>query len=372
MLNRPKIRLGLEATSAVGEHHTGIAHYTVNLVKALLKNPDFDEVFALHLLYRLSRYKIRHLRFLPKPGMARWYQKGLWPIIKNYDLIHCADTRLTGWNNIPHVVTVHDLAIFKSQFQYEEFSPASFREKRFHEYREAAQKARAVIVDSISTKNDFIEIMGCLPDKIDIISLGLDSELFRPCRNPEDGKAVRDRYGLGFPYLLFAGAITVRKNLVNLIKAYSLSKVSSEFHLVLAGNLSHGSERVKEALQGSSRKENIHLIGYTPAVDLPYLYSGATAFLFPTYYEGFGLPILEAMACGTPVLTGNIGAAPETAGGHGLLVDPFDIDSIAFGIDKVLTIPPTARDKAREYALSFTWARCAEKTIEVYRSVLGS
>jgi glycosyltransferase involved in cell wall biosynthesis len=201
--------------------------------------------------------------------------------------------------------------------------------------------------------------------------MGVDTEIYYPQKDDEKTKQILEKYKINYDYLFFAGAITVRKNLINLIRAYKESDISADLKLILAGNVSYGGEQVVAEIEQSGMSDRVKLIGYVPEDDLPVLYSSARAFLFPTYYEGFGLPILEAMACGTPVLIGNRGAAPETAGGLALKVDPFDVRSIAFGIDKIITMPESNIVNAIKYASGFSWGNCARATIDLYKKVLG-
>jgi glycosyltransferase involved in cell wall biosynthesis len=166
------------------------------------------------------------------------------------------------------------------------------------------------------------------------------------------------------------GSIDVRKNVLNLLRAYAQSGARSDFALVIVGAPGHGGEKILEQVGHLGIEDRLHCLGYLPNTDLPGLYAGASAFLFPTHYEGFGLPILEAMACGTPVLTGTKGAAPEIAGGHAVLVEPEDPAGIAHGIDKVLTTTEEACHQARAYAAKFTWESCALSVLEVYKEAL--
>jgi glycosyltransferase involved in cell wall biosynthesis len=146
-----------------------------------------------------------------------------------------------------------------------------------------------------------------------------------------------------------------------------MAEVSNDINLVLAGNLSLGASEILRTIKDLNLEKKVNLIGYVPMNDLPCLYSEARGFLFPTFYEGFGIPILEAMLCRIPVLIGNRGAAPEIAGDYAVVVDPFDIESIAEGIKQVLEVDESSLAAAAEHAGKFTWAGCAEQTIEVYK-----
>src|SRR5262249_50257589 len=152
---------------------------------------------------------------------------------------------------------------------------------------------------------------------------------------------------------LFVGAISGRKNTVRLVQAYAQSRASKEYPLVLVGAMSYRGEDTLEAIQQCRLGERVRLLGYVPDKDLPALYAGAACFVFPTLYEGFGMPILEATASGTPVLTSTTGAAPEVSGGLAVSVDPYDVEAIADGIDRALETPAPAIAQAREHARAF-------------------
>jgi glycosyltransferase involved in cell wall biosynthesis len=157
-----------------------------------------------------------------------------------------------------------------------------------------------------------------------------------------------------------------------LIKAFQQSRCYQDCDLVLAGPSAHGYAEIKRAIEDTGMVKYIIETGY---IDddrlLPPLYANAAAFLFPTYYEGFGIPILEAMACRTPVLIGDKGAAPEIAAGKAVRCDPFDIDSISEGIRKVLTDDTVDTEAAYRHARTFTWKKCAAEVTEIYLRILS-
>ncbi|HSB35649.1 MAG TPA: glycosyltransferase family 1 protein, partial [Thermoanaerobaculia bacterium] len=178
------------------------------------------------------------------------------------------------------------------------------------------------------------------------------------------------KYGLPDDYLLFVGQISGRKNTERLVEAFALSGAGDGFTLVLAGSLGRQAEKTLEAIRRRHLEKKVEILGYVADSELPALYAGAKGFLFPTIYEGFGLPILEAMACGTPVLTSNVGSAPEVSGDRAILVDPYSVGEIARGMEALLRVPACRTDDARRYAQQFTWTRCAEQTLAVYERLL--
>jgi glycosyltransferase involved in cell wall biosynthesis len=184
------------------------------------------------------------------------------------------------------------------------------------------------------------------------------------------------RYGIRAPYLLHVGRIERKKNLCRTLEAFARVRTqhARRIRVVLAGTPGPGGEEVFEAIERLGLSEAVRLTGYVRQEDLPALYAGAMVFLFPSLYEGYGMPVLEAMACGTPVLTSNVTSLPEVAGDAALQVDPLDIESIAQGILKLVE-DPQRRDEYIRKGLgrvkAFTWERTARETLAVYRKTLG-
>jgi len=181
---------------------------------------------------------------------------------------------------------------------------------------------------------------------------------------------MRTRLGLENDYLLYVGDLTPRKNLARLVRAYARSKASADFDLAIVGAREFRAAEIERELSSSPCHDRIHRLGYVDSEDLRLLYAGAAAFLFPTLYEGFGLPVLEAFASGTPVLSSNTSSIPEIAGGHAVLVDPEDEVAIAEGIDRAIDYSPERLEAARVHAAQFTWERCARHTYAVYEDLI--
>jgi len=364
------INIGIECSSLCTNRPTGIARYTTNLIDALLEAKDFEKIFNLELFYKLSRYENRNFRYLPSGIKTKWYFGNILPLKKGIDIFHCPEPKTIPWKKPKKVVTIHDLAIFKSRFQYENFSPKAFREKKRRDYEKAMRTVNSVITISQSTKNDVIELLKVPEEKICVVYPGVDKIFLRRDNNDIEDQEVLDSLEISDVYFLFVGAVSVRKNLVNLIKAFNISGLAERYRLILTGELSHGWEEIWSTIKGLKLEKRIQLLGYVPDSALPVLYSNAAAFLFPTFYEGFGLPIFEAMACGTPVMIGGEGAAPEIALGHAIVVDPHDVNSIAEGINKSLSVNASSLEEAKRYAGTFTWNRCVDKTINLYKQIL--
>ncbi len=259
---------------------------------------------------------------------------------------------------LPVVLTVHDLCFFHH--------PEWFSRSRALYYRgvmaAGIRRADHVIADSRATAADIIRFMGIPPSRIDTVHLGVDAR-FQPT-SLEEQKTVRSIYELPERFFLFLGTIEPRKNLRRLIDAWLMVRDSVP-PLVIAGRSGWGNTTIPS-------EEGILRVGHIPQEHLPALYSAATAFVWPSLMEGFGLPPLEAMACGAPTLTSNTSSLPEVVGDAALQVDPLDNDALAVAMMRLAqddALRACLREKGRTRATSFTWRATAQKTIAVYEKV---
>jgi glycosyltransferase involved in cell wall biosynthesis len=234
--------------------------------------------------------------------------------------------------------------------------------------------ADRIIADSEYTKADIIRFYSISEEKVDVVHLGVDEQ--RGPQESSETQAVLERYGICSPYLLHVGRVEKKKNLCRTLEAFASIKkrLTDPIQIVLAGSPGPGGEEVFEVIDRLDLKADVRLVGYARPEDLAALYSEATVFLFPSLYEGFGMPILEAMACGTPVLTSNVTSLPEVAGDAALQVDPLDVESIAQGLLRLLEDPRLREQYIRkgfERIKEFTWEKTARETMAVYRKALG-
>lgn len=355
------MRIGLEVSSLAASYPTGIARYMRALATALQPVCPDDR---LSLWYRLSR--LRHRRHWWRPGglPARTWQGRWWPPRHGLDLVHGLDGVVPGWRSLPRVATLHDLTTLRQP----DTATASrrFRHYKLARYRQMATRADRVIAVSDTTRHDAVELLGLAPERVRVVPLGVDGRFHEARPDP----ALQARLGLRPGYVLFVGVVSQRKNTERLVRAFARSRAAAGRQLVLAGRVYHRSEATRHAAAESRDPGSVVFAGHVPDGDLPALYAGAAALVFPTLYEGFGLPVLEAMAAGVPVLCGDRGAAPETAGGLAIPVDPTDTDAIAHGIDRVLDNPPADAGSLKRHAAGFTWQRTAEETAAIYRELV--
>jgi glycosyltransferase involved in cell wall biosynthesis len=359
------VRIAVEATAACRPRRSGIGGYTVRLIEALLAGPARDGGDRFHLGYRLSRWRERRHRFLPPGAPPFWIQEPFLPLLRPFDVVHGTDGRVPHWRGVARVATVHDLG----PLLFEDFSSPRFRERVRRILRRLTSLCHVIIADSQATRQDFLRLFHFPPERLAVVHLGVESA-FQPLSSERAAPVLR-QYGLAPGYLFYAGEISRRKNIRRLIEGYAASAAGRERPLVLAGSLSFGAGALLSIIPAAGLEDRVRLLGFVPDAHLPALYSGAGAFVFPTRYEGFGMPVLEAMACGLPVVAGLRGSVPEVAGGHAVLVDPDDPQEIAAGIGRALALPSEAREAARRHASTFTWRRCAERTRACYERALA-
>jgi glycosyltransferase involved in cell wall biosynthesis len=231
-----------------------------------------------------------------------------------------------------------------------------------------------IITVSQQSKKDILFYLEVKPERIMVIPEAANPK-FQPLAQEYFLPALK-RYGIETPYILYVGSLEPRKNLLRLLEGYSqLRSWSDKWSLVIVGarNFWKSSPVVKEVKE-LGLKSYVRFTGYVPDEDLPAIYSGADLFVFPSIYEGFGLPVLEAMACGIPVVTSNTSSLPEVAGDAALLVDPYSVDEIAAAMRRVLCDPDVAAElcaKGLQRAKQFSWERTARETIAVYEKVLN-
>ena len=273
----------------------------------------------------------------------------------------------------PVVTTIHDLSF--------EHIPETFKRRSRVQLRltvrATARRAAHVIAPSEYTRRDLVETYGLDPARVTAIPLAVAPH-FRPVEDAGELERVRKRYGIGGEYVLAVGSIQPRKNLARLVRAYSALRRergrSNLPQLVLVGKQAWLYGDTLRAIEEEGLGESVLLTGYVSESDLPALYTGALLFAYPSFYEGFGLPPLEAMSCGAPFLTGNLTSLPEVVGDAGLTVDPFDTGALAASLARLIdddALRADLRERGLTRARRFDWRETARMTLQVYRRVMS-
>ncbi len=366
--------------SAAVHRRAGLGRYAGSLARALAEVAP--ERLALFYNREKGTTPLEMPRHLPtrtvslgyKPWrMLVWWSNllgvGFDRFFRDALLFHSTEHLLMPFRGVPTVLTVHDL-IFKRFPAYHKPLNRWYLGLTMHLY---TRRADAIIAISQATKREIVETYGVPEDKIRVIHEAA-SPIFRP-QTPEAVARAKTRYGLPDRYLLFVGTIEPRKNLVTLLEAFErVKKGGLTDALVVVGKKGWLYDDFFHRLEASPEKDSVVFPGFVPDEDLPAIYTGAQALVLPSLYEGFGLPVLEAMACGTPVIASSAGSLPEIGGDAALYVPPTDAEALAQALAEVLGSPQKAKEmRARGLARSamFSWARTAKETLAVYRAAAG-
>lgn len=291
--------------------------------------------------------------------------------LEDVDVFHTSDVVNCGLPGAKNVTTIHDL----TAVLFPQYHTQQVRETLAEKFRFAQTRADAVICVSESARRDAVEHLGLDPARVHVVHNGVDPA-FRPLPPARVEAALRPLGLTQQGYILHVGTIEPRKNLVRLVQAYHrlCQRVPDVPRLVLAGMQGWLYEDVPAEVEALGLEERVVLLGRVAGELLPALYNGARCFVYPSLYEGFGLPVLEAMACGVPVVTSNSSSLPEVAGDAAILVDPYDVMGIAEAVEQVLMDDDrvtTLRERGLERAARFTWEATARETLKVYEKLQG-
>jgi glycosyltransferase involved in cell wall biosynthesis len=351
---------------------TGVARYCSQLVRALpgVLGPD-DRVTLLYRVSRLRRRRGFERIDDPRFGVRVFSDGPVRVGLRGFDVIHGPDLRIPSVP-VATVSTVHDL----SALELPGIAGDEFRRRKSEALADVARRATEIVCISAFTESSFLERHPEAAGRTRVVPLGI-SERFG-AQAAAETPAVREARGLRSPYVLFVGQISARKNLRPLVEAFGRlhrADPALDLDLVLAGPVQTGGEEVLAAVERLPVAARVRRLGFVGDAELPGLYAGAAAFCFPGKGEGFGIPILEAMACGAPVVAARAGANASTAGDAGILVDPDDPEAWAAALRSLLA-PSSERDacvaRGRTRAARFSWHETARRTAEAYRDAAAA
>jgi alpha-1,3-rhamnosyl/mannosyltransferase len=362
----------------------GIGQYTYHLIRALARlapahqyivmyprltrtlRTREEPVFAEKCVRVVSEGRLRFLLFRARRKLRR--KLGLTPAVERslgpYDVYHATNYVFThSVKRARRVVTIHDLTLML----FPEWHPRARVSSMASEIARSLEIADHVLADSASTRDDIAKHFSIRSERISVVPLAAD-ESFKPLPSAEVQRVLADWGLVPDGYLLFMGTIEPRKNLLRLLQAAELAG-NRAGPLVLAGADGWGSDEVARRIQSLRRAGRLTYLGYVPDEARPALINGARGFVYPSLYEGFGLPVLEAMACGVPVLASNVSSLPEVVGSAGLMVDPADVDAIAQGMVRLWEDETLRRElsaRGLRQAAGFSWERTAKQTLKAY------
>ncbi len=379
------MRIGVDYTPAY-EQGGGIGRYVRELMRALSQLDD-SPLVDVELRLFVSGVRAKPLPSIPSANwlwcgtrwaprdLARLWHRARAPLPVEFftgrlDLYHATDFVLPPTRaNTATLLTVHDLSFVRVP----DAASPSLRTYLNAVVPRSVHRADRILADSQATKDDLVVLYGVPAGKVTVLLSGVDVR-FVPA-NESVKMTTRSKYGIARrPYLFSIGTVQPRKNYGRLAQALRLLiDRGFDLDLVIAGGKGWLEDPIYDTIRDSGVQDHVHFIGFAGENDLPALYSGAEALVFPSLYEGFGLPILEAMACHTPVVTSTVSSMPEVADDAALCVDPYSVEAIADAVQRILddsALRQTLVTRGRERAAAFTWERAARQLAQVYADLL--
>ncbi|HQO10979.1 MAG TPA: glycosyltransferase family 1 protein [bacterium] len=380
------MRIGVDIRVLMDKQYSGVSEYSSILLRTLLRL-DFDNEYRLfynscrdvrarignfehpNLLIKRSRYPNKFFNYCLQKGFA-------WPkldrLVGGVDIFWSPHINFSNFSQeTKHVLTIHDISFL----HYPEFF--SYRKNFWHRslaLKKLAARAAAIVAVSENTRQDIIELLKIEPEKVQTIYSGVNPGV--PMPGPEEERNFFRRHELKKRFILYLGTIEPRKNIVGLIYAYNRLRDDNvnlvDLQLVLAGGSGWRNRPIYRAWEESPYRRDIKFLGYVSAREKELLYRRAEVFIYPSYYEGFGLPPLEAMARNLPVITSNVSSLPEVVGSAALTINPYDINEIAKALELVVTdsqVRTRLIKAGQEQIHNFSWEKTAKQYLELFKSL---
>ncbi|MFA6184177.1 MAG: glycosyltransferase family 1 protein [Parcubacteria group bacterium] len=383
------MKIGIDIRCLSEGRRTGVEEYTINLLDKIFKE-DKDNEYILFLnswkssqlnLDWLSKYKNVKVRIFHFPNKLLnffiWYFH--WPqidkLLGGIDIFFMPNLNfvtLSGKSKL--ILTMHDLSF--------EYFPETFSLKRqfwhiFINPKKLSQRADKILAISQSTKNDLMNLYKIDSQKIEVVYNGISDEFMRVDRNDPKLLEIKDKYKLPFNFILFLGTFEPRKNIIGIVRAYEFlrderNKNLDKYKLVIAGSAGWKSSEIKKNIKNSKYSKDIQLVKFIENKDKVYVYNLASLFIYPSFFEGFGIPPLEAMKCGVPVVASNSSALVETVGEGGIIVDADRPDEIAMASREFLlnkNLQEKLSTKRFKQIQKFSWIKSANKFLEIINNI---
>lgn len=384
--------IGIDIRTLMDTRYSGVSEYTLNLVNALLKLdskneyrlfynaakdisaslPKFDYPNVKIIKKSIPNKILNYLffKFFNSPKIDKLLKADVFfmPHINFIGLTPPPPPLIKEGSKCESILTIHDLSFLR----YPEFFSA--RKNFWHKMinvKKLASRFDKIVAVSENTKRDIVDLCGVEPEKIKVIYSGAE-DIYKQNHELEN---IRKKYDLPEKFILFLGTVEPRKNIDGLIGAYEILREKNgdlaQYKLVIAGGRGWKSKEIYKRRENSKYRSDIKFLGYIEKKDKVYLYNLASLFVYPSFYEGFGFPPLEAMACGTPIITGLSSSLPEIIGNAGLMVDPYNTNDLAVAMEKVLTDDDLRNNliqKGLERVKNFSWEKAAENYLKLFNS----
>jgi len=375
------MRIGIDARCLMDGRRTGVEEYTINLLKGLFCQDNGNEYVLflnsfkkinadLSWLEKYPNVKLKIFRF-PNKLLSLFFWYWHWPkidkLLGGVDIFFMPNISFAAVSDKARLVlTVHDLSFEHCSETF------SWKRKLWHLFinpKELIQRADKITTISNSTKNDLVDFYGVNEKKITVIYNGISNEFSVINRNNLKLVQIKEKYKLPYRFILFLGVIEPRKNIIGLIRAYNILRKAEgdklgEYKLVIAGAEGWKSKRIFSEIKKSPFRRDIIFVGTVNSKDKPAFYNLASIFVYPSFFEGFGFPPLEAMKCGVPVITSNVSSLPEIVGEAGILVDPDKPDEIYQAISGILLnkkLRENLIEKGLRQSAKFNWGKAAKE-----------
>jgi glycosyltransferase involved in cell wall biosynthesis len=355
-------------TTALYTTNAGTSTYIRELLRCIKSQIEVHEI-CFNPKYSRENKILRKIDTIKRDVF--WLQNKLPELAqeKKSQLLHCPAMVGPHHCKIPVVLTIHDLYIRRNGQAF----PFWLRTMMKYTFPKVIDNAVAFVAVSNFTKKEFLEYFQNIPEnKVRVTWEGVNKifKIIDKCTL----KGTKIKYKLDRPYLLSVSTIEPRKNLKRLLIAYANSNIKNDYDLILAGSYGWKSRELYHLIDKLKIGNHVKFIGYVPTSELPSIYNLAEAFIYPSLYEGFGLPPLEAMACGCPVITSNTSSMPEVVGSAAITVDPYNTEAISYAISNLLadsTKMAHLQKAGHERAKTFTWEKCSQDTIKIYKDVIN-
>lgn len=369
------MKIGIDARGITWYHGTGIGTYTENILKNLF---EIDKTNKYHIYWSGNNYNSFENKnskiIMTSKRHQRFFQQHYFPenlINEEIDLYHVPQNGIgiTAQIHCPKVVTIHDLI----PYIMPETVGRGYLNKFLKEMPFIINNSQGILTVSEYSKKDILKFFPIDESKIFVTHLAANKD-FKPMDKEKCKEIIKNKFNINNPFILYLGGFSDRKNVHSLIEAFSkvYNQLNKDYRLVILGSYRDSSQKLIKLVEKFKMASKIIFAGFVDQVDLPVFYNAADAFVYPSLYEGFGLPPLEAMNCGTPVITSNTTSIPEVVGDAGLLINPYDISSLTDSIGKLINNESLRNElskKGLERSKEFTWRKTAKKTLQAYTKI---
>ena len=386
------MKIGIDISTLTDAYFSGVSEYSYNLIKKIIEKDKKNE----YILYfnsfapknlEIKSFKYPHVKIMQTRYPNKFFKHIMQNLFKypkvdkilgNVDLFFSPNLNFFNYTRAPKkIITIHDLSFVR----YPEFF--SLRRNLWHKtinIKKTLRKYDKIVAVSRNTKNDLIELFDIPENKIQVIYSGVKNDLQKIGEQElnliKNNHKFKQKYSLPEKFILYLGTIEPRKNIENIIKAFEMflekNSGATGHKLVIAGASGWKNKNIFKIWKNSLKKNNIKFIGYIDKKDKKYLYNLASLFIFPSYYEGFGFPPLEALACGCPVITANNSSLSEIIGDYSTLINPYDISSITKAIESHCLNKIDNNiflEKFANIKEGYSWDKCAEKYLNFFEDI---